>query len=37
VPQAPLRDRQIEESLQMIHDFHHVKHVSALIDLLQAR
>jgi 2-methylcitrate dehydratase PrpD len=37
VPQAPLRDRQIEESLQMIHAFPHVKHVSALTDLLQAR
>jgi 2-methylcitrate dehydratase PrpD len=37
VPHAPLRDQQIEESLQMIHDFRHVKHVSALTDLLQAR
>jgi 2-methylcitrate dehydratase PrpD len=37
VPQAPLRDRQVEESLHMIHDFRNVKHVSALTDLLQAR
>ena len=34
VPQAQLRDRQVEASLQVIHDFRHVKHVSALIDLL---
>lgn len=34
---ARLSDRQVEESLQMIHDFRHVKHVSALIDLLHAR
>ena len=37
VPQAQLRDRQIEASLQVIHDFRHVKHVSALLDLLQVR
>ena len=37
VPHAQLRDQQVEESLQMIHDFPHVTHVSALIDLLQAR
>ncbi|HEX9869212.1 MAG TPA: MmgE/PrpD family protein [Candidatus Tectomicrobia bacterium] len=37
VPQAQLRDRQIEASLQVIHDFRHVTHVSALTDLLQAR
>ena len=37
VPNARLRDRQVEESLQMIHDFRHVAHVSALIDLLQVR
>jgi 2-methylcitrate dehydratase PrpD len=37
VPQAPLGDRQVEESLQMIHDFRNVKHVSALTDLLHAR
>jgi 2-methylcitrate dehydratase PrpD len=37
VPKAPLRDRQVEESLHMIHDFRNVKHVSALTDLLQAR
>jgi len=37
VPQAQWRDRQVEASLQVIHDFRHVKHVSALIDLLQAR
>jgi 2-methylcitrate dehydratase PrpD len=34
VPQAQVRDRQIEASLQVIHDFRHVKHVSALTDLL---
>src|ERR671931_2044225 len=27
VPQAPLRDRQIEESLQVVHDFRNVKNV----------
>jgi 2-methylcitrate dehydratase PrpD len=36
VPHAPLRDRQVEESLHMIHDFRSVKHVSALTDLLHA-
>lgn len=36
VPQAQLRDQQVEASLQVIHGFRHVKHVSALIDLLQA-
>jgi hypothetical protein len=34
VPQAPLRDRWVEESLRVIHNFRHVKHVSALTDLL---
>ena len=37
VPHAALNDRQVEASLQVIHDFRHVTHVSALIDLLQAR
>ena len=37
VPQAQLQDRQIEASLQVIHDFRHVTHVSALLDLLQVR
>jgi 2-methylcitrate dehydratase PrpD len=36
VPHARLRHREVEESLHMIHDFRHVTHVSALIDLLQA-
>jgi 2-methylcitrate dehydratase PrpD len=36
VPQAHLSDRQVEASLQVIHDFQQVTHVSALIDLLQA-
>jgi 2-methylcitrate dehydratase PrpD len=35
-PHARLSERQVEESLLMIHDFRHVKHVSALTDLLQA-
>jgi 2-methylcitrate dehydratase PrpD len=37
VPQVQVRDQQVEASLQLIHDFRHVKHVSVLIDLLQAR
>jgi 2-methylcitrate dehydratase PrpD len=37
VPHARLSDRQVEESLHLIHDFRHVKHVSALTDLLQVR
>jgi 2-methylcitrate dehydratase PrpD len=37
VPQAQLQDRQIDASLQLIHDFRQVKHVSALLDLLQVR
>src|SRR5215467_1904731 len=36
-PKAQLRDQQVEASLQVIHDFRQVKHVSALIDLLQTR
>jgi 2-methylcitrate dehydratase PrpD len=36
VPQAQVHDRQVEESLHMIHDFRHVTHVSALTDLLHA-
>jgi 2-methylcitrate dehydratase PrpD len=35
VPKAPLRDQQVEASLQVIHNFRHVKHVSALTDLLR--
>ena len=34
VPQAPVRDRQVEASLQVIHDFRHVTHISALTNLL---
>jgi 2-methylcitrate dehydratase PrpD len=37
VPQAQLSDRQVEASLQVIHDLHQVKHVSTLTDLLQGR
>src|SRR5262252_5077772 len=37
VPKAQVSDRQVEESLKVIHDFRNVKHVSALLDLLQAR
>jgi 2-methylcitrate dehydratase PrpD len=37
VPRAQLGDRQVEASLQVIHDFRQVRHVSALTDLLQAR
>jgi 2-methylcitrate dehydratase PrpD len=36
VPKAQLRDRQVEESLHMIHDFRNVKHISVLTDLLYA-
>jgi 2-methylcitrate dehydratase PrpD len=35
VPKAPLSDRHVEASLQMIHDFRQVAHVSALLTLLQ--
>jgi 2-methylcitrate dehydratase PrpD len=34
VPRAQVRDQQVEESLQVIHDFRHVTHVSELTDLL---
>lgn len=34
VPRARVHDRQVEASLQVIHDFRHVTHVSALLDLL---
>jgi 2-methylcitrate dehydratase PrpD len=37
VPRAQLSDQQVEASLQVIHDFRRVKHVSALTELLQAR
>lgn len=37
VPKAGLSVQQIETSLQVIHDFRHVKHVSSLIELLQVR
>ena len=36
VPRAQLSDRQVESSLQIIHDFHHITHVSILTDLLHA-
>ncbi len=36
VPRAQVSDRQVEASLQVIHDFHQVRHVTALTDLLQA-
>ncbi|ETX05190.1 MAG: hypothetical protein ETSY2_24435 [Candidatus Entotheonella gemina] len=35
MPLAHMRDEQIEASLQIIHDFRHVTHVSALVDLLR--
>jgi 2-methylcitrate dehydratase PrpD len=35
VPHARLSDRQIENSLQVIHDFRQVKHVSTLTDVLK--
>jgi 2-methylcitrate dehydratase PrpD len=35
--QPALHDKAVEESLAVIHDFHRVMHVSALIDLLSAR
>ena len=34
VPKAQVSDRQVEESLKVIHDFRTVKHVSALTDRL---
>ena len=34
VPQAQVSDQQVEASLQVIHDFCHVKHVSELTNLL---
>ncbi|MEE9146403.1 MAG: MmgE/PrpD family protein [Candidatus Tectomicrobia bacterium] len=34
VPRAQVRDQHIEASLQVIHDFRHVTHVSALTELL---
>jgi len=37
VPQAQVSDQQVEASLQVIHDFRHVTHVSALTDLLHVR
>ena len=37
MPQAPVSDQQIEASLQVIHDFRQVTHVSALTDLLHVR
>jgi 2-methylcitrate dehydratase PrpD len=36
VPKAQLHDRQVEDSLQVIHDFRNVKHVSTLTNLLHA-
>jgi 2-methylcitrate dehydratase PrpD len=37
VPQAQVRHQQVEASLPLIHDFHHVRHVSALLDLLKEK
>ena len=37
VPQAQVSDQQVEASLQVIHDFRHVTHVSTLTDLLHVR
>jgi 2-methylcitrate dehydratase PrpD len=37
VPRAKVSDRQVAASLQVIHDFRHVTHVSALLDLLAVR
>jgi 2-methylcitrate dehydratase PrpD len=37
VPRAQVSAPQVEASLQVIHDFRHVAHVSALTDLLQVR
>ena len=37
VPQAQVSDQQVEASLQVIHDFRQVTHVSALTDLLYVR
>jgi hypothetical protein len=37
VPRAQLSERQVEASLQVIHDFRHITHVSALTDLLHTR
>ena len=34
---AQVGEQQVEASLQVIHDFRHVTHVSALIDLLRPR
>ena len=36
VPRAQLSDRQVESSLQVIHDFRNVTHVSVLTELLHA-
>ena len=35
VPHSGLSDRQIETSLEVIHDFRRVRNVSALINLLR--
>ena len=35
MPQAQVSDQQIEGSLEVIHNFGNVKHVSELIDLLR--
>ena len=37
VPRAQLSDRQVDASLQVIHDFRNVTHVSVLTDLLRVR
>jgi len=37
VPQSQMSKQQVEASLQVIHDFRHVTHVSALTDVLRVR
>jgi 2-methylcitrate dehydratase PrpD len=37
VPRAQLRDQQVEASLEVIHDFSQVTHVTSLTDLLHVR
>jgi 2-methylcitrate dehydratase PrpD len=37
VPQSQMSAQQVDASLQVIHDFRHVSHVSALTDLLRVR
>jgi hypothetical protein len=37
VPRAQVNERQVEASLQVIHDFRHITHVATLTDLLRER